>query len=73
MTVKILTVYPTCEVVSDVHMKFCSIFGKFKHGAIKYLFRIENRSSSLVDSRGGGRHPHIGGGVWEYPIGERVK
>ena len=52
---------PTCDVISDDRIKFRSIFGKFKPGAIKFRFRIENWSISLADSRGAERpppHPH---------------
>ena len=43
---------PTCNVISDVQMSYCNMFRKFKSGAIKCRFRIENRSGSLADSRG---------------------
>ena len=60
---KNLTFVPICDVISDVQIQFRSIFEKFKPGAIKCHFGIENRSSSLADSRGGGGEvpPSIGG------------
>ena len=44
--------FDTCDVISDLQTKFYWIFGKFKSGAIKCHFRIENRPSSLADSTG---------------------
>ena len=45
-------IFDTCDVISDLQTKFCRIFGKFKSGAIKCHFRIENRPSGLADSTG---------------------
>ena len=63
-----LTFILTYEVIIDLKIKVCNIFGKFKPGSIKCRFPIENMSSSLADSRGGGRnapspppHPPISG------------
>ena len=63
----------TSDVISDVYLKFCIIFGKFKPGAIK--FRTENLSSSLADSRGRPPPPSAPSAckIREYPIGARVK
>ena len=74
--VKNLIFDPTCDVISDPQIKLCYIFEKFKSGAIKCSFRIENRSSSLADSTGGGggetTHPSSAGRVREYPTGARA-
>ena len=67
---------PTCHVISGVLIKFCNIFGKFKPGAFKYRFRIENRSSRWSDSRGPKcppPPPPSVGRIGKYPIGVRVK
>ena len=44
---------PACDVISDVQTKFCNILEKFKPGAMKCYFRIEDRFISLADSVGG--------------------
>ena len=49
----------TSSVTSQI--TFCIIFGKFKPGAIKCHFRIENQPSSLADSRGLNAPPPNGG------------
>ena len=74
---KNLTLDPTCDTISDVLMKFGKIFEIFMPGAIKYRFRIENPSTSLVDGMGGGGRnapsPYPSAGkVREYPIGAQV-
>ena len=61
--VRNLTFDPTCDVVNDVLINFRNIFGKLKPGAVKYRFRIENRSSSLAESKGEFRPPPHGPGI----------
>ena len=46
----------TSSVTTQIN--FCSIFVKTRPGTIKRSFRIENRSSSLADSRGETPPPH---------------
>ena len=54
---------PTCDVISDIHIKLCNILGNFKPGAIKFRLRIEYWSSSMIDSKGKRPPPPIGGVV----------
>ena len=65
---------PTCDVITDVQIKFCRIFGDLKPGAIKCRFPIENWSRCLADNRGGTKRPPppSAGRVREYPIGAQV-
>ena len=75
--IKNITFDPTCDVISDLKIIFCNIFRKFKPGAIKCRFRIENRfdqSSSLADSKwvGAKRPPSSAGRIRKDPIGARV-
>ena len=64
--------FDTCDVISDLQTKFCWIFGKFKSGAIKCHFRIENRPSILADSTGAETPPPPSAGrVRKYSIGAR--
>ena len=51
---KNLTFDLTCVVICELQMAICKIFGKVMAEAIKYRFRINNRSSSSADS--GGTH-----------------
>ena len=60
--IKNLNFDPTCDVISDVQMKFCNIFGNFKPVAIKCCFRIETWSISLADSKGTETPPPLIGG-----------
>ena len=63
--IKPLTFEPTCDVISDFQTQFCKISGRTSRD-IKYRFRVENRSSSLTDSRGAETAP-IGGQGLEMP------
>ena len=63
-----------CDVISNVLIKLCNLFGHFMPGAITYYFRGENRSSSLADRpRGDETPPSSAGRSWKYLIGARVK
>ena len=57
-------------VISDVQIKVCNIFGDLKPEAIKCHFGVENRSSSLSDSKGVETvRPPSAGRVLEHLIG----
>ena len=50
----------TCDVISDLQVKFLTLYGKFTYRAIEWRLKFGNRSSSLGDLRGSLCHPPAG-------------
>ena len=64
---------PTCDVIIDVQIKFCNIFGKFKPRAMLFFgLRIGQLVVQLSWVGGARRPPPSADRVQENPIGVQV-
>ena len=63
----------TCDVISDLKVKWLTLFGEFTSRAIEWRLKSGNRSSSLENLGGGLYPPPIRTYCQPDPIGARVK